>query len=116
MQIHRAKEQDALRKPLKVKFVGEEGVDEGGVQKEFFQLLVSQRSMTCLGRGGMGGRGAKGGRCGRGQGAAGVLSTAGELGVCDTPWVRGQRGMRGGRCGRGWRAKGVFAVLGELGV
>lgn len=23
-----------------VKFVGEEGVDEGGVQKEFFQLLV----------------------------------------------------------------------------
>ena len=26
---------------LQVKFVGEEGVDEGGVQKEFFQLLVS---------------------------------------------------------------------------
>ena len=25
-----------LRKPLKVKFVGELGVDEGGVQKEFF--------------------------------------------------------------------------------
>lgn len=25
---------------LQVKFVGEEGVDEGGVQKEFFQLLV----------------------------------------------------------------------------
>jgi hypothetical protein len=24
-----------------VQFVGEEGVDEGGVQKEFFQLLVS---------------------------------------------------------------------------
>ena len=23
-----------------VKFVGEEGIDEGGVQKEFFQLLV----------------------------------------------------------------------------
>lgn len=23
-----------------VKFIGEEGVDEGGVQKEFFQLLV----------------------------------------------------------------------------
>lgn len=27
---------------LQVKFVGEEGVDEGGVQKEFFQLLVRQ--------------------------------------------------------------------------
>ncbi|CAI7875830.1 unnamed protein product, partial [Closterium sp. NIES-54] len=29
-----------LKKPLKVKFVGEEGVDEGGVQKEFFQLIM----------------------------------------------------------------------------
>lgn len=29
-----------LRKPLKIKFVGELGVDEGGVQKEFFQILV----------------------------------------------------------------------------
>jgi hypothetical protein len=29
-----------LKKPLKVKFKGEPGVDEGGVQKEFFQLLV----------------------------------------------------------------------------
>lgn len=27
---------------LQVKFVGEEGVDEGGPQKEFFQLLVRQ--------------------------------------------------------------------------
>eukprot|EP00195_Chlamydomonas_chlamydogama_P006855 CAMPEP_0202911740 /NCGR_PEP_ID=MMETSP1392-20130828/55763_1 /ASSEMBLY_ACC=CAM_ASM_000868 /TAXON_ID=225041 /ORGANISM="Chlamydomonas chlamydogama, Strain SAG 11-48b" /LENGTH=556 /DNA_ID=CAMNT_0049602365 /DNA_START=33 /DNA_END=1703 /DNA_ORIENTATION=- len=42
VQINRAKEQDALKKPLKVKFVGEEGVDEGGVQKEFFQLLVRE--------------------------------------------------------------------------
>lgn len=25
-----------------MKFVGEEGVDEGGVQKEFFQLLVRE--------------------------------------------------------------------------
>jgi hypothetical protein len=40
MQINRAKGLGALRKPLKVKFEGEEGVDEGGVQKEFFQLLV----------------------------------------------------------------------------
>lgn len=27
-----------LKKPLKVTFVGEEGVDEGGVQKEYFQV------------------------------------------------------------------------------
>mmetsp|Transcript_22197 Transcript_22197/g.39990 ORF Transcript_22197/g.39990 Transcript_22197/m.39990 type:complete len:758 (+) Transcript_22197:41-2314(+) len=33
---------DELKKPLKVVFDGEEGVDEGGVQKEFFQLLVEQ--------------------------------------------------------------------------
>lgn len=31
-----------LKKPLKVQFVGEEGVDEGGVQKEFFQLVVRE--------------------------------------------------------------------------
>mmetsp|Transcript_67165 Transcript_67165/g.160858 ORF Transcript_67165/g.160858 Transcript_67165/m.160858 type:complete len:760 (+) Transcript_67165:92-2371(+) len=30
----------ALKKPLKVVFDGEDGVDEGGVQKEFFQLLI----------------------------------------------------------------------------
>ena len=29
-----------LKKQLKVQFVGEEGVDEGGVQKEFFQLVI----------------------------------------------------------------------------
>ncbi|GBG89736.1 hypothetical protein CBR_g49588 [Chara braunii] len=29
-----------LKKPLKVIFDGEEGVDEGGVMKEFFQLLI----------------------------------------------------------------------------
>ena len=33
---------DDLKKPLKVQFVGEEGIDEGGVQKEFFQLIISQ--------------------------------------------------------------------------
>lgn len=33
---------DALKKPLKVKFIGEEGVDEGGVQKEYFQILIRQ--------------------------------------------------------------------------
>ncbi|ORY03884.1 HECT-domain-containing protein [Basidiobolus meristosporus CBS 931.73] len=31
-----------LKKQLRVQFVGEEGVDEGGVQKEFFQLVVSE--------------------------------------------------------------------------
>lgn len=29
-----------LRKPLRIKFIGEPAVDEGGVQKEFFQLLI----------------------------------------------------------------------------
>ncbi|RYH29664.1 hypothetical protein EON65_07765 [archaeon] len=31
-----------LKKPLKVVFIHEEGVDEGGVRKEFFQLLTNQ--------------------------------------------------------------------------
>jgi ubiquitin-protein ligase E3 A len=31
-----------LKKPLKVKFRGEEGIDEGGVRKEFFQLVFHQ--------------------------------------------------------------------------
>lgn len=31
-----------LRKPLKVHFLGEEGIDEGGVKKEFFQLIVKE--------------------------------------------------------------------------
>lgn len=30
------------KKPLKVKFVGEEGVDQGGVKKEFFTLLMKE--------------------------------------------------------------------------
>ncbi|KAJ1613059.1 putative e3 ubiquitin-protein ligase [Cryptosporidium canis] len=34
--------QSNLKKQLRVSFVGEEGVDEGGVQKEFFQLLVHE--------------------------------------------------------------------------
>ena len=32
----------ALRKPLKVQFAGEAGVDEGGVSREFFQLIVKE--------------------------------------------------------------------------
>ena len=31
-----------LKMPLKVKFVGEQGVDEGGVRKEFFHLLIEE--------------------------------------------------------------------------
>ena len=30
--------EDDLKKPLRVSFEGEEGVDEGGVQKEYFQV------------------------------------------------------------------------------
>eukprot|EP00930_Biecheleria_cincta_P022882 TRINITY_DN16619_c0_g3_i1.p1 TRINITY_DN16619_c0_g3~~TRINITY_DN16619_c0_g3_i1.p1 ORF type:complete len:784 (+),score=151.60 TRINITY_DN16619_c0_g3_i1:51-2354(+) len=33
---------DELKKPLKVVFDGEEGVDEGGLRKEFFQLLTEE--------------------------------------------------------------------------
>ncbi|KAJ3334074.1 hypothetical protein HDU76_011598 [Blyttiomyces sp. JEL0837] len=38
----RKKEKD-MKKPLKVKFIGggEEGMDQGGVQKEFFQVIVN---------------------------------------------------------------------------
>lgn len=32
-QIQKHAARDALKKPLKVQFVGEEGIDEGGVQK-----------------------------------------------------------------------------------
>lgn len=31
-----------LRKQLRVEFYGEEGIDEGGLQKEFFQLLIEK--------------------------------------------------------------------------
>lgn len=40
--IVKVQDKDTLKKPLRVKFFGEEGVDEGGVRKEFFQLAVSQ--------------------------------------------------------------------------
>ena len=29
-----------FKKPLRIQFVGEPGIDEGGVRKEFFQLLI----------------------------------------------------------------------------
>ena len=31
-----------LKKPLRVVFVGEDGLDEGGVRKEFFQLVIRE--------------------------------------------------------------------------
>lgn len=31
-----------FRKQLKIKFINEEGIDEGGLQKEFFQLLIRE--------------------------------------------------------------------------
>ncbi|OUM62658.1 hypothetical protein PIROE2DRAFT_31615, partial [Piromyces sp. E2] len=39
-----SKKEKDLKKPLKVKFVGggEEGMDQGGVQKEFFQIITAQ--------------------------------------------------------------------------
>ncbi len=39
-----------LRKQLRVEFHGEEGIDEGGLQKEFFQLIVEQLFDPMFGR------------------------------------------------------------------
>lgn len=39
-----------LRKQLRVEFDGEEGIDEGGIQKEFFQLIVEQLFDPMYGR------------------------------------------------------------------
>ena len=40
-QIMAASDNDLI-KPLRVVFINEEAIDEGGVRKEFFQLLVAQ--------------------------------------------------------------------------
>ena len=40
-EIARQRPKD-LFKPLRVHFIGEEGIDAGGVKKEFFQLLVAE--------------------------------------------------------------------------
>ena len=53
MQLLESKEAD-LKKPLRVVFNGEDGIDAGGVTKEFFQLivremLVSQRMFSEIG-------------------------------------------------------------------
>eukprot|EP00043_Microstomoeca_roanoka_P013670 m.134308 g.134308 ORF g.134308 m.134308 type:complete len:919 (-) comp15817_c0_seq1:71-2827(-) len=31
-----------LKRPLRIKFIGEQGLDEGGLKKEFFQLLIRE--------------------------------------------------------------------------
>ena len=33
---------EELKKPLKVVFIGEEGIDEGGPQAEFFEIMTKQ--------------------------------------------------------------------------
>ncbi len=40
-EIARQRPRD-LYKPLRVHFIGEDGIDAGGVKKEFFQLLVTE--------------------------------------------------------------------------
>ena len=40
-----------LRKQLRVEFNGEDGVDEGGLQKEFFQLLIEKLFDPMYGKG-----------------------------------------------------------------
>lgn len=40
-EVARQLKQD-LFKPLRVHFIGEEGIDAGGVKKEFFQLLITE--------------------------------------------------------------------------
>ena len=40
-EISRQRYRD-LTKPLRVHFIGEDGIDAGGVKKEFFQLLVTE--------------------------------------------------------------------------
>lgn len=46
-QLHQKKSD--LKKPLKVKFVNEDGMDQGGVQKEFFQEVLGQLTDVSLG-------------------------------------------------------------------
>ena len=40
-EISRQRQRD-LAKPLRVHFICEDGIDAGGVKKEFFQLLVTE--------------------------------------------------------------------------
>jgi len=40
IQQLKSRKKDDLKKELKVHFIGEEGIDQGGVKQEFFQLIV----------------------------------------------------------------------------
>lgn len=40
--LTKTSQHSSFKKKLKVKFIGEPGVDEGGVKKEFFQILIKQ--------------------------------------------------------------------------
>lgn len=42
LEIYSEDRPNDLRKQLRIHFRGEEGLDEGGVQKEFFQLLIAE--------------------------------------------------------------------------
>lgn len=33
---------DPLKLPISIRFAGEPGIDEGGVRKEYFQLLIKE--------------------------------------------------------------------------
>uniref|UniRef100_A0A7S4I2I9 HECT-type E3 ubiquitin transferase n=1 Tax=Vannella robusta TaxID=1487602 RepID=A0A7S4I2I9_9EUKA len=42
MELHLIHDPSVFKRQLKVKFEGEEGIDEGGLQKEFFQLIIKE--------------------------------------------------------------------------
>lgn len=42
LQVLQQHDAQSFWKPMKVKFIGEQGIDEGGVKKEFFQILVRE--------------------------------------------------------------------------
>jgi hypothetical protein len=49
-KVAAARRAGTLRRPLRAKFAGEDGVDEGGVQRELFALLLRQALEPALGR------------------------------------------------------------------
>lgn len=75
-----------LKKQLYVEFEGEQGVDEGGVSKEFFQLVVEEIFNPDIGESGRGGTPLPGAE----DGLAGVVvwgSPCGDRGPgCLFPW------------------------------
>jgi hypothetical protein len=39
-----------LKKQLRISFIGEDGIDEGGIQKEFFQLISNEMFSPSYGK------------------------------------------------------------------